>query len=1215
MDEKRYCGHCRQEIDAGAARCPHCGGELPSPTPAPAAILSAAAPAPRDGSGPAATPPSSRLSTNGSRGEGAPLQDPPPPSSEEPPAPSLKRSGETVGDLATVRSPGDELTLSWSEGMVIAERFRVVRCIGQGGMGMVYLAQDQMLDRSIALKRVPQEILFDGDARDDLRQEANRLLDLAHENIIRVHTYYDEPAWPFFAMEYLQGPTLKELLRTRKLEGRTFTSAEVLAVARQVERGLTYAHGKGIIHRDLKPGNLMFAAPPSAELGERDVIKITDFGISRVVADSTMRQTGKRSGTLPYMSPEQFRGESASVQSDVYSLAATYYELLCGKPPFYTGDIGYQIVHIGPRPLSGVPKHLADAILRGLQKNPRHRPASVKELTEAMEGNAPSAIQVLARRTRRPARLAGLAALFLFAAWLVIYGMKSWEHSAAGGDAGADPLQGSGRPLAEGVKPEGLFEPLALVRSAREIQTQLDGAGLRTAISRTPFRFTLRKRLPDLSNEILKRVQFLISSPDSPGEQRISGREPSKDGVVLPDVFEFEIEDLPEGDYVLRTVLFDLQFPKNAPDKRSFRVDLTGPAFELGPTNREELIEIDERWFVTYNEETDLALSTPLAPGDIDKAYYQIYVDSLGRYGDRQKIADPARWQVTLVPGRNQFQVVAADELGNETTRALRIDRLELEVVKFEIDRMAGGVVGNRAAVRGELKIEKVKVKEGRVKVPVLRYLVNEQLVAPEQVTEPTTESSIFKAVLTLPRHTNTIEVRYQWGDDIPRPFAVASDARLSQEVPAPRLDLVPVPPQTNKTGIDIAGRLSPYFDGLEVHLLHEQMGSYRLQLKPSRGGADFLERKQLVENRLNRFTFTCTYGGQVLRPDGPTLEVYCDLTPPRLLDPVEFKPQGEFVQIIITPSEDPLASLTMLGPDGEWRLIPPRNDGRYRALVPLPRDKAEFQFKMVDLAGNEQVVRQTCPIFDAAALASGPEPEGKAQPAGVREGEAAAAPAVARRNVRSSLLKELDLDFAPFGIFEEEMGTTEVNQKAWNCFLRDRLQPKSPVPEGDPRLPMTIDERFDQNLLILFAIWITEKSDDGYRYSVPTANQWMQAFTGSRDPREAAEAIRRWFRGEDLKKRFFPSPRVRYGVNSVSRIGERAENRTPTGLLDMESNLQEIVQDENRLWYVIGGYNTLRESDLPWACTEKRFYNTGTENWAGKFTGFRLVRKPEKRE
>src|SRR5690606_2433231 len=143
-----------------------------------------------------------------------------------------------------------------------------------------------------------------------------------------------------------------QLLRERRQSSRTFSPDEVLAIAKQVGRGLAHAHSHNIVHRDLKPANLMLAEPPRGEeITEADLVKITDFGISRAVADSTLRQTGRRSGTLPYMSPEQFLGEPSTVQSDIYSFGCTLYELLTGRTPFHTGDIGYQILKVDPRPL------------------------------------------------------------------------------------------------------------------------------------------------------------------------------------------------------------------------------------------------------------------------------------------------------------------------------------------------------------------------------------------------------------------------------------------------------------------------------------------------------------------------------------------------------------------------------------------------------------------------------------------------------------------------------------------------------------------------------------------------------------------------------------------------------------------------------------------------------------------------------------------------
>src|SRR5207249_7172689 len=113
----------------------------------------------------------------------------------------------------------------------------------------------------------------------------------------------------------------------------------------------------------------------------------------------------------------------------------------------------------------------------------------------------------------------------------------------------------------------------------------------------------------------------------------------------------------------------------------------------------------------------------------------------------------------------------------------------------------------------------------------------NDQLVVPQDALDPTPERPLFKARLLLPRVSNTIEVRYQWGDDRLRPFAVANAARLVQDVPAPRVELAALPSQTNKTILEIRGSVPPYFERLEVRLSHEPVGRYRLPLRPSKAG------------------------------------------------------------------------------------------------------------------------------------------------------------------------------------------------------------------------------------------------------------------------------------------------------------------------------------------------------------------------------------------
>jgi hypothetical protein len=1142
---------------------------------------------------------------------------PPQPPAAAPPAPSgvARKAEDTIGDLSTVHGSGDELVLSWTEGMLVADRFRIVRCIGQGGMGMVYLAHDQSLDRPIAMKRVPQEILFDGDARDDLRQEANRLLDLAHENIIRVHTYYDEPAWPFFAMEFLQGPTAKELLRHRKQEGRTFTPEEVLVVARQVDRGLSYAHGKGVIHRDLKPGNLMFASAPGAVLTEKDVIKITDFGISRVVADSTMRQTGKRSGTLPYMSPEQFRGEAASIQSDVYSLAATYYELLTGKPPFYTGDIGYQIVHIHPKPLGEVPKPMAEAILRGLHKNPRQRPETVRELTEAMEGNAPSRISLLLRHAGPAIRTASvLAGVILVVAILAFWAKRSWD--AKGGPAGGGNGDGTGVASVENVRQESPFPAEASGRIGREIRTQVEEVLRNNEIAKTSFIFGLRPR-GELKADILGRVRFELT-PGSQGfdgpPRAISGRPAIRDGKADPESLEFVVADLYDGQFTLKALLAG-----DAIASIPIRVDTVGPEVQVGPVNSDALIEIKPGRFVTYNGEADLQLDTPKNPQDIAEAFYQV-ADPQGQYGEMKKVPSTALWKIDLVPGKNGYRVTAADSLGNKTETTFTIHRLNLEVVTFEIDQFAGGVQGNTVPVRGMLNMEKYTLEsgsersggDGRMRPPTLCYMVGEQMMTPREATDATPDNLWFKALLVLPRAKDTIEVRYKWGDKIPRPFPQPSVTRITDiVVPSPKIELNPLPRETNKNSIELIGKVTPYFDGLAVHLVFEPVGSERLRLVPAEDGAVFSSTKFLNENTLHRFTFTCYYQGEALPPSLPATvaQVYFDYNLPTVLD-VEFKPMGMNIEMVITPSE-PLSNLEIQFPAGSPpRQVPVRPDATYIVQVPAPSKKQDLLIHMFDLAGNENTVRESCPLFDPGIapkedVVSGVSGNGQ-------EGtKTAVTPRPSPRLVKQTeFLKELSLDFAPYGIFGQEMSIYEVNQKAWNTFQREILGRRD-VPPGSTAIPMTLDERFDSELLNKFAKWIGQKSNDGYRYSIPTDKNWMTAFAGSKDPRDAPDVIVKWFKGTLGGIAFNPSPGKRYADPDVLPCGSRQENRTPTGLLDMESNIQEIVRDENGLWYVIGGHNRDRVEDLESRCTAARPYLYGTSLWAYKYTGFRLCREP----
>ncbi|MBI4582590.1 MAG: protein kinase [Planctomycetes bacterium] len=1254
METKRYCGKCLLEIAFGQSQCPHCGWILPWSG---VNQLAAGAPPAGDGSNgtsatgasvtgasatgtstniaktlpralpladledgetltqlPAAAPRFSREPEVAVENEmrDAPAEAIPEPAGAAqappavlPPAPApapADRGADaldtnTVGDFQTVGPvAAEDVSQSWREGQLVAERFRIVRCIGQGGMGKVYMAQDEILGRLIALKRVPQEIIYDNDARDDLRQETNRLLDLAHENIIRVHTYYDEPAWPFFAMEYLQGPTLKELLRARKQEGRFFSVDELLAIAKQVGNGLTYAHSKNLIHRDLKPANLMLAAPPSNSLTESDVVKITDFGISQVIADSTMRQTGKRSGTLPYMSPEQYRGEECTAQSDTYSLAATFYELLSGRPPFYTGDIGYQILHLHPKPMASVPKGMNEVILKGLRKNPRDRYASVAEFVTALEKKkpAPQAAPPSALFKRLGVGLAVAASALILAAGIWRIGVYQPDQKSGAPDA-ARPGLYAGKtepPPVEKMDTQALFSNL---------QKQLD-EGFPAQINSRTVVLQIRqegelRRFPTVSWDLM-----FILDPEGAKAKKVEGRSAKEpDGSINPLVHEFHLVDLSEGFHRLRAVFQDgtyKSFPSLADLRveKSFEVDATGPIFQIEPVKREAFVEISPNRYTTFNEECELRLVTPGTSGDIAKAFYRMVFNGL--LGDAQPIADPMGWKVQyLSQGQNTFKVFAKDKLGNNSPEVdLRIDRLHLSVDEFTVDRLEG-IKGNQVYVQGRLNAEGSKL-------PALKFFINENLVPSlkEDYVEPSFENPNFRTRLTLPRFSNTIEVRYEWGGKI---FPFALPARISDiQVVAPAITHQ-LPKATREPKVEVAGKVKPYFDGLAVTLNHKGVSSRRMRLVLSSdlSTAEFTESILLAENQINSLAFECSYDGRNLEPAVPVAEIYCDRQPPTLLDRMEFEQRGAYLHVRLLASE-PLSQLRIREGDmADWKLLVRNQDGYYLHRTELPRQKILFTAEMIDMVGNANTVSELCPVADVEGIVTPKErldPDAGVAPAGFRQ-EGQSCP----------FLKEIGLEFKAFGKEGVEMSTTEVTERAWTRYLKERsFRRGEEAKEGSLDLPMTLVEA-DENLLLGFTDWLSDKCKENYRYYIPTPEEWRCAFAGTADPQEAAGEILNWFQGASRRgKSYNPNPKNRYYSEQISRIGSRLENRTPSGLLDMESNLQELVRDLEGRFGVIGGWNLLRESELSDHCLKERPFKLGSRDPLKKYTGLRVARK-----
>ncbi|HVU16328.1 MAG TPA: SUMF1/EgtB/PvdO family nonheme iron enzyme [Candidatus Didemnitutus sp.] len=223
-----------------------------------------------------------------------------------------------------------------SPGQKVFQRYTLKKILGRGGMGVVWLAHDEKLERNVALKFLPDVVVHDPRAIDELKKEARRNLDLTHPHIVRIYDFVDDPDGAAIAMEYVKGESLSKLALSQP-DG-AFTMGRLKPWVQQFCAALTYAHEEAkVVHRDLKPANLM--------LDGQDRLKITDFGIARSITESVSRisaQAGS-SGTPSYMSPQQMMGELPSVADDIYSLGATLYELLTGKPPFYTGDIIAQV--------------------------------------------------------------------------------------------------------------------------------------------------------------------------------------------------------------------------------------------------------------------------------------------------------------------------------------------------------------------------------------------------------------------------------------------------------------------------------------------------------------------------------------------------------------------------------------------------------------------------------------------------------------------------------------------------------------------------------------------------------------------------------------------------------------------------------------------------------------------------------------------------------
>ncbi len=350
-------------------------------------------------------------------------------------------------------------------------RYRVEDVLGRGGMAVVYLARDDELERPVAVKVLAGHLADDPVFRDRFLREARLAAGLSHPNIVQIYDAGEDHGDPYIVMECVEGRSLAdELEATGALD-----PARVVDLGVQVCAGLEHAHAAGLVHRDIKPGNLL--------LGERDTVKIADFGIARAAETTRLTQMGSVLGTAAYLSPEQALGEEVTAAADIYSLGCVLYECMTGRTPYVFDTLAELAVKHREEPITPVrelrpeiPEKLEAVVMRSLARNPEYRPPSAAALGRELAASTPDDItrplpqasgvrasEVRTEPLRQPVRrdrkapsfdrrwiLWGTVLLLVIAAIVIgVLSLSGGDDNGSSGNpapAGVEPLQQTGDP-------------------------------------------------------------------------------------------------------------------------------------------------------------------------------------------------------------------------------------------------------------------------------------------------------------------------------------------------------------------------------------------------------------------------------------------------------------------------------------------------------------------------------------------------------------------------------------------------------------------------------------------------------------------------------------------------------------------------------------------------------------------------------------------------
>ncbi|MBK7535575.1 MAG: serine/threonine protein kinase [Myxococcales bacterium] len=305
------------------------------------------------------------------------------------PAPEPKADSAHVEAMSPTMTAAPRATTLIAEhgselrtGSVLANRYRVQKLLGRGGMGAVYLCDDEVLGELVALKVISSAWASDQVAMTErFKREAQAARKVSSPSVIRIHDLGEAPPrLLYLSMEYFPGRTLSQVIAQRGL----VPLADCKDYLGQICEGLAAAHDVGVVHRDLKPGNVL--------VGERSAVKLIDFGLAKATAAEGLTATGALLGTPHYMAPEQIRGKNVDARADIYSLGALAFHLLTGRPPFI-GDnpISVGFAHLSETPVAvrslrpDVSEALDKMVARALSKDPGERPGDARAFREAVK--------------------------------------------------------------------------------------------------------------------------------------------------------------------------------------------------------------------------------------------------------------------------------------------------------------------------------------------------------------------------------------------------------------------------------------------------------------------------------------------------------------------------------------------------------------------------------------------------------------------------------------------------------------------------------------------------------------------------------------------------------------------------------------------------------------------------------------------------------------